>query len=51
MLKTGHLSRYGSDDDPRFLHKVYTLEQEFMAKVNSRHCLAMASGTTPLWQV
>ena len=48
VLKTGHLSRYGNDDDPRFLHKVYTLEQEFMAKMNSHHCLAMASGTTAL---
>jgi dTDP-4-amino-4,6-dideoxygalactose transaminase len=48
VLKTGHLSRYGSDDDPKFLHKVYTLEQEFMAKMNSCHCLAIASGTTAL---
>ncbi len=48
VLKTGHLSRYGKDDDPKFLHKVYTLEQEFMAKMNSKHCLAMASGTTAL---
>ncbi len=48
VLKNGHLSRYGSDDDPKFLHKVYTLEQEFKSKMNSRHCLAMASGTTAL---
>jgi dTDP-4-amino-4,6-dideoxygalactose transaminase len=48
VLKTGHLSRYGSDDDPKFLHKVYTLEQEFKAKMNSRHCVALASGTTSL---
>jgi dTDP-4-amino-4,6-dideoxygalactose transaminase len=48
VLKTGHLSRYGSDDDPKFLHKVYTLEQEFMKKMDSSHCVAVASGTTAL---
>ena len=46
VLKTGHLSRYGSDDDPKFLHKVYTLEQEFKEKMNAKHCVALASGTT-----
>ena len=31
VLQSGHLFRYGSFDDPRFLHKTYTFEQEFAA--------------------
>ena len=33
VLNTGHLSRYGSDEDPKYMQKVYSLEQEF-AKIS-----------------
>lgn len=48
VLNTGHLSRYGSDDDPKFLHKVYSLEQEFAKKTGADHCVAVSSGTGAL---
>jgi dTDP-4-amino-4,6-dideoxygalactose transaminase len=48
VLETGHLSRYGSDDDPKFLHKVYSLEQEFKARLHAGYCVATSSGTGAL---
>ena len=48
VLNTGHLSRYGSDDDPKFLHKVYSLEQEFARISGVDHCVAVSSGTGAL---
>ena len=48
VLNTGHLSRYGSDDDPKFLHKVYSLEQEFAKRTGAVHCVAVNSGTGAL---
>jgi dTDP-4-amino-4,6-dideoxygalactose transaminase len=48
VLITGHLSRYGSDDDPKFLHKVYSLEQEFAKRTGASHCVAVSSGTGAL---
>ncbi|HEX9013914.1 MAG TPA: DegT/DnrJ/EryC1/StrS family aminotransferase [Anaerolineaceae bacterium] len=48
VLRSGHLSRNGSPDDPKFLHKVETLEQEFAAKMGARYCVAVNSGTGAL---
>ena len=48
VLESGHLSRYGKMDDPRFLRKVITLEQEFAARVGVAHGLAVNSGTSAL---
>ena len=33
VMKGGYLFRYGSENDPKFLHKVSTLEKEF-----ARYC-------------
>lgn len=48
VLNTGHLSRYGSDDDPKFNQKVYSLEQEFAKITGANHCVAVSSGTGAL---
>jgi len=48
VLETGHLSRYGREDDPRFKHKVVTLEREFAEKINVKHALATNGGTGSL---
>ena len=48
VLQAGHLSRYGSDDDPRFLHKVYDLEQAFKSRMEAGYCVAVNSGTSAL---
>jgi len=48
VIESGHLSRYGRDDDPRFLRKVMTLEAEFAAAVGVAHGLAVNSGTSGL---
>ncbi|MEM1024728.1 MAG: DegT/DnrJ/EryC1/StrS family aminotransferase [Myxococcota bacterium] len=49
VIRSGHLYRYGSPDDPRFLRKVMTLESEFAASVGVEHALAVNSGTAALW--
>jgi len=48
VLETGYLSRYGREDDPRFKHKVVTLEQEFAKKMGVKHALATNGGTSSL---
>jgi dTDP-4-amino-4,6-dideoxygalactose transaminase len=48
VLECGHLSRYGTDDDPKFLHKVFTLEQEFKAHMGAGYAVAVNSGTGAL---
>ena len=48
VMATGHLSRYGRDDDPKFLRKVYTLEDEFAAYSGAAHCVATSSGTSSI---
>lgn len=45
VLETGYLSRYGQESDPRFKHKVVTLEQEFAKKIGVKHSLATSGGT------
>lgn len=48
VLESGHLSRYGSLDDPKFKHKVYSLEQEFAKISSAKHVIASSSGTNSL---
>jgi dTDP-4-amino-4,6-dideoxygalactose transaminase len=48
VLETGYLSRYGQENDPRFKHKVVTLEQEFAKKIGVKHALATNGGTSSL---
>ena len=48
ILKSGYLSRYGSSDNPKFKHKVATLEEMFAAKVGAEHCLAVNGGTSAI---
>ncbi len=45
VMETGYLSRYGSENDPRFLRKVVTLEKQFAARSNCRYALAVNGGT------
>lgn len=48
VMESGYLFRYGSLDDPRFKHKVYTLEREFAEYCGVRHALATSSGSGSL---
>ena len=48
VMKTGYLFRYGSETDPKFLHKVSTLEQEFAKYCGAEFALATSSGTSSL---
>ncbi|MDD4872807.1 MAG: aminotransferase class I/II-fold pyridoxal phosphate-dependent enzyme, partial [Kiritimatiellae bacterium] len=48
VLESGYLSRYGDMKDPRFKHKVYTLEQEFAKYIGVPHALTTSSGTSAL---
>jgi len=48
VLESGHLSRYGSADDPGFRRKVITLEEEFADFCGVRHAVATSSGTGSL---
>lgn len=49
VLESGYLSRYGNLDDPKFKHKVYSLEQEFASYVGAQHAIANSSGTGSLF--
>lgn len=49
VLESGHFSRYGSLDDPKFKHKVYSLEQEFAELTGAKHVIATSSGTNSLF--
>ncbi|MFC4056300.1 DegT/DnrJ/EryC1/StrS family aminotransferase [Actinomadura syzygii] len=48
VLRGGHLSRYGSGDDPGFTQKVHSLEREFAAHCGVAHAVATSSGTGAL---
>ena len=48
VMQTGYLSRYGSEDDPRFKRKVVTLERLFAERSGVRHALAVNGGTGAL---
>ena len=48
VMKSGYLFRYGSDNDPKFLHKVSNLENEFARYCEVKFALATSSGTSSL---
>jgi dTDP-4-amino-4,6-dideoxygalactose transaminase len=48
VMKSGYLFRYGSETDPKFLHKVSTLEKEFARYCGAEYALATSSGTSSL---
>lgn len=48
VMQSGYLFRYGSENDPKFLHKVATLEKEFASYSGANHALATSSGTSAL---
>ncbi len=45
VMETGYLSRYGSEDNPRYRHKVVSLERTFAGRSGVRHSLAVCNGT------
>lgn len=48
VMQSGYLFRYGSENDPKFLHKVSTLEKEFAKYCETNFALATTSGTSAL---
>lgn len=48
VLDSGYVFRYGDLSDPKFTHKVYTLEGEFAKYCGAKHALATNSGTSAL---
>jgi dTDP-4-amino-4,6-dideoxygalactose transaminase len=48
VMQSGYLFRYGSENDPRFLHKVSSLEKEFAMYCGADFALATSSGTSSL---
>lgn len=48
VMKSGYLFRYGSEDDPKFLHKVSNFEKEFARYCEVKFALATSSGTSAL---
>ena len=48
VMKGGYLFRYGSENDPKFLHKVASLEKEFAKYSGVKFALATSSGTSAL---
>ncbi len=48
VMRSGHLFRYGSETDPRFLHQAATLEKEFASYCGTQFALATSSGTASL---
>jgi len=48
VMKSGHLFRYGSENDPDFLHTVANLEKSFAAYCSAKFALATSSGTSSL---
>ena len=48
VMQTGYLFRYGSESDPKFLHKVSSLEKKFAQYNEADYALATSSGTSSL---
>ncbi len=48
VLQSGYLFRYGNEDDPKFLKKVFTLEKELALYTGASHALSTSSGTSSL---
>ena len=39
VLATGHLFRYGSEEDENFLQKAYRFEKEMEKMIGVKHCV------------
>jgi dTDP-4-amino-4,6-dideoxygalactose transaminase len=48
VLNSGYLFRYGNENDPKFLKKVFTLEKEFARYCGSEYALSTSSGTSSI---
>jgi dTDP-4-amino-4,6-dideoxygalactose transaminase len=48
VIRSGHLCRYGDEEDPRFRHKVKSLEEEIIREFDTPYALAVSSGTAAL---
>jgi dTDP-4-amino-4,6-dideoxygalactose transaminase len=48
VLNSGHLSRYGKLEDPKYTRQVYNLEKEFASYVGVPYALGTSSGTSAL---
>ena len=48
VFDSGHFFRYGDFNDPAFLHKSYTFEQEFARYCGTNHSLLSSSGTSAI---
>ena len=48
VMNSGYLFRYGNENDPKFLKKVYTLENELAKFEKAGYALATSSGTSAL---
>jgi dTDP-4-amino-4,6-dideoxygalactose transaminase len=48
VMETGYLSRYGTEDNPKFKRKVVTLERRFAERSGAKHALAVNGGTGAL---
>jgi dTDP-4-amino-4,6-dideoxygalactose transaminase len=48
VMQSGYLFRYGSENDPKFLHKVSTLEKDFARYCGAKYALATSSGTSSI---
>ena len=49
VLESGHLSRYGQLDDPKYKQKVLTFEKEFASYVDVGHACANTGGTASIF--
>jgi dTDP-4-amino-4,6-dideoxygalactose transaminase len=45
VMETGYMSRYGSENDPNFRRKVFTLEKKFAERSGVKYALAVNGGT------
>ncbi len=48
VMETGYLSRYGSEDNPSFKHKVVTFEKEFADYIGTKYSICVNGGTSAL---
>lgn len=48
VMQSGYLFRYGSENDPKFLHKVSDFEKAFAGYCGASYALATSSGTSSL---
>lgn len=49
VLDSGYVVRYGSEDDPTYKQKTYTLEKELAKLIGVKHAIAVNSGTSALF--